>query len=60
MLRNVAWVTLAFLPTVVAAILGSIGDLKDYTAEAGEFSAAYFAAGDFAAGIFAAASTQST
>ena len=51
-----AWVGLTLLPAVVAAILGSIGDVYDYSSERTQFAAAYFATGDFAAGVFAIAS----
>ena len=40
MVKNMALVLLAFLPTVVAAILGSIGDVFDYSVESEEFAAA--------------------
>ena len=51
-----AWVGLTLPPAVVAAILGSIGDVYDYSSERTQFAAAYFATGDFAAGVFAIAS----
>ena len=49
-----AWVSISILPAVVAAILGSIGDLRDYSRESTQFASAYFAAGEFSVGVFAA------